>query len=188
MILSKHPPHCSPVSTFARSAVSPPRRPRHGSARRWLAALAVLTACAAVPASAAERRDLSSLPAVKAHAGKVVLLDFWASWCAPCRQSFPWMSTLQRRFGREKFAVVAVNMDQDKALAAKFLEKTPGDFQIQYDPKGELASHLDVQAMPTSYLIDRHGRQRAVHKGFRDSQRAPREQEIEQLIREGNTP
>lgn len=158
------------------------------SAHRSLLALIALLVLGAAPATAAEHRDLSSLPAIKAHAGKVVLLDFWASWCAPCRQSFPWMSAMQRRFGREKFAVVAVNLDQDKALAAKFLQKTPGDFLIQYDPKGELASQLDVQAMPTSYLIDRNGRQRAVHKGFRDSQRAPREQEIEQLIREGSTP
>lgn len=128
--------------------------------------------------------DLSDLPAVKAHAGKVILLDFWASWCAPCRQSFPWMSELQRRYGRDGFAVVAVNLDQDRALAARFLEKTPGDFQILYDPKGELATRLNVQAMPTSYLIDRAGAQRAVHKGFRDGQRATREREIETLLKE----
>lgn len=138
-----------------------------------------------LPALANNPADLSALPAVKAHAGKVILLDFWASWCAPCRQSFPWMSDLQRRYGRDRFAVVAVNVDQDKALAERFLRKTPGDFQILYDPRGELATRLNVQGMPTSYLIDRDGRQRAVHKGFRDGQRAAREKEIENLLSEG---
>lgn len=132
----------------------------------------------------ADARDLTTLPVVKAQAGKVVLLDFWASWCAPCRQSFPWMSALQKRYGAQNFTVVAVNMDQDRTLAAKFLEKTPADFQIVYDPKGDIATLMNVQAMPTSYLIDRTGRQRAIHKGFRDAQRAPREKEIEQLLKE----
>lgn len=170
----------------ATRALSFARETSRTAGRRWTVLLAMLLAML-TSAAHAETRDLSILPAIKAHAGKVVLLDFWASWCAPCRQSFPWMSELQKRYGRDKLVVLAVNMDQDKALATRFLEKTPAGFEVLYDPKGDLATQLNVQAMPTSYLIDPKGRQRAVHKGFRDAQRAEREKQIEQLINEGKS-
>jgi cytochrome c biogenesis protein CcmG, thiol:disulfide interchange protein DsbE len=121
------------------------------------------------------------LPQIK---GKVVLLDFWASWCGPCRQSFPWMNELQARYGAAGLVVVAFNLDQDRELAAQFLTTTPAKFRIEYDARGTLAESFGVVAMPTSVLIDRAGRVRAVHRGFKLTQRAEREQAIAALLKE----
>jgi thiol-disulfide isomerase/thioredoxin len=123
-------------------------------------------------------------PALDAYAGKVVLLDFWASWCAPCRQSFPWMNGLQQEHEDEGLVIVAVNLDQDRELAEAFLAQRPARFRIEYDAPGNIAREFGVQAMPTSFLIDRQGRVRARHAGFRDKQREERERQIDQLLKE----
>jgi len=125
-----------------------------------------------------------SWPLLQALEGKVVLVDFWASWCSPCLRSFPWMNELQKRFGGDGFEVVAVNLDQDRALADAFLEKVPVEFRVEYDPEGNIARQFDVQAMPSSFLIDRNGRVRVRHAGFRDRQRQEREANIRQLLEE----
>ena len=123
-------------------------------------------------------------PVLEAYAGQVVLLDFWASWCSPCLQSFPWMNELQRKHSGEGLAIVAVNLDQDRKLADAFLAKRPAQFRIEHDPAGAIARKFDVQAMPTSFLIDRRGQVRARHAGFKDKHRAEREQQIAQLLEE----
>ena len=121
------------------------------------------------------------LPTLK---GKVVLLDFWASWCGPCRQSFPWMGELQKRYGADNFVVVAVNLDQDRKLADQFLAVTPAGFRVEYDPEGLLATRFDVTSMPTSVLIDRSGQVRERHQGFRQAQREARERSLSNLLKE----
>jgi cytochrome c biogenesis protein CcmG/thiol:disulfide interchange protein DsbE len=100
--------------------------------------------------------------------GKVVYLDFWASWCPPCRKSFPWMNEMQQRYGRQGFAVVAVNVDKTRDLASKFLHEVPADFIVAYDPEGGVAESYQVQGMPSSFIIDRNGQIREAHIGFRD--------------------
>jgi thiol-disulfide isomerase/thioredoxin len=119
-----------------------------------------------------------------AYVGKVVLVDFWASWCSPCLQSFPWMNELQRKHAGEGFVVVAVNLDQDRTLADAFLGKTPAKFRVEFDPAGKVARQYGVQAMPTSVLIDRNGKIRVRHAGFKEKNRAEREQQIVQLLKE----
>jgi thiol-disulfide isomerase/thioredoxin len=99
--------------------------------------------------------------------GRVVYLDFWASWCGPCRQSFPWMETLQSTYQGRGLAIVAVNLDRDRADADKFLKQFHPTFEVRFDPKGELAELYKVQGMPSSVLIDRHGVMRFTHVGFR---------------------
>jgi thiol-disulfide isomerase/thioredoxin len=116
--------------------------------------------------------------------GKVVLVDFWASWCGPCLQSFPWMNGLHARHADDGLVIVAVNLDQDRALADAFLKKVPPQFRVEYDQAGQLAKAFGVEAMPTSFLIGRDGTVRARHAGFRDKQREGREQEIVQLLQE----
>jgi thiol-disulfide isomerase/thioredoxin len=125
--------------------------------------------------------EVINLPAVQSAKGKVVLLDFWASWCTPCRKSFPWMNALQQKYSGRGLAVIAVNLDTDKQLAAEFLQATPAQFDIEYDSKG---TQLNVAAMPTSFLLDRNGKIVKQHAGFREAQLAAREQEIEQLLKE----
>jgi cytochrome c biogenesis protein CcmG/thiol:disulfide interchange protein DsbE len=116
--------------------------------------------------------------------GKVVLLDFWASWCDPCRQSFPWMGEMQRRYAGSDLVVIAVNLDQDRKLADRFLAATPAGFRIEFDPGGALATEFGVTAMPMSFLIDRNGKVREHHRGFRNAVRAEREQSISKLLKE----
>ena len=114
--------------------------------------------------------------------GQVVYVDFWASWCGPCKRSFPWMNELAQRYGASGLTVVAVNVDKKREDAAKFLAATPGAFTIVYDPAGSVASSYDVKGMPTSYLVDRAGRVVAVDSGFRDDAKAAWEARIKSAL------
>ncbi len=134
-------------------------------------------------ASPAGLPDISKVPMIQSAKGKVVLLDFWASWCVPCRKSFPWMNALQKKYGDQGLVVIAVNLDMVRADADEFLKAVPAQFRLEYDPKAELATKLDVSAMPTSFLLDRSGKIVKQHAGFREAQLAAREQEIEQLMK-----
>jgi len=103
---------------------------------------------------------------INEYRGKVVYLDFWASWCKPCRKSFPWMNQLQNEYSKDKFVVVAVNLDKDKSLAKSFLKDNPADFKIIYDSAGNLAKKFKVQSMPTSIVFDQNGKIIHQHRGF----------------------
>ncbi|MDY0065917.1 MAG: TlpA disulfide reductase family protein [Steroidobacteraceae bacterium] len=149
----------------------------------WVVLLAATLTIWAAP-SRAEIVDAHDLPLLEPLQGKVVLLDFWASWCAPCRRSFPWMTDLQRRYDADGLVVVAVNLDQERRLAQGFLDRTPAGFRVEFDPRGELADLFGVTGMPMSFLIDRHGRVRQRHVGFREAQRGVREAQIQELLEE----
>jgi thiol-disulfide isomerase/thioredoxin len=114
--------------------------------------------------------------------GKVVIVDFWASWCVPCRQSFPWLNEMQAKYRDRGLVVIGVNVDSDHAEAERFLQKTPADFQIVYDPDGALAAQYQVQGMPSSYVIGRDGQQVGVHIGFRNGMREQREAELQRWL------
>ena len=114
--------------------------------------------------------------------GKVVYLDFWASWCDPCRKSFPWMNDMQSRYGGKKFTVIAVNLDSSKSDALKFLKNIPANFDIAYDPEGSVASKYNLKVMPSSYLIDKKGELVLVHKGHREGDTNEIENKINKLI------
>lgn len=119
-----------------------------------------------------------------AYRGQVVYLDFWASWCAPCRKSFPWMRWVQERYANRGFVVVAVNLDRDPKSAQEFLQKNAATFRVIYDPKGTLAKAYKVAAMPSSFIYDRAGRQRTSQQGFKDSDRNVLETQILDLLAE----
>lgn len=116
------------------------------------------------------------------YKGKVVYLDFWASWCIPCRKSFPWMNQLQQKYGHEKLVVIAVNLDKKQKLADDFLEQNPANFKIHYDPKGLLAKKFKIKGMPSSVIFDQAGKPVIAHTGFFTKKIANYEQEIERLI------
>ena len=136
-----------------------------------LLALAVLA-----PAANAATLDLS------AYKGKVVYLDFWASWCGPCKLSFPYMERLAYYYSKQPFVIVAVNVDHSRAKADAFLSTVNARFPIVYDPRGVIAAHYGVKAMPTSILIGRDGRVRYVDKGFFAEQMPIYESHIAELI------
>ena len=114
--------------------------------------------------------------------GQVVYVDFWASWCAPCKQSFPWMNEMQAKYGPRGFQVVGINVDQKREDADKFLASTPAKFTVGYDTTGKVAEVYQPKGMPTSFLIGADGKVRAVHVGFKDSQREELEREIQSAL------
>lgn len=107
------------------------------------------------------------LTEVQAAQGKYIYIDYWASWCGPCRQSFPWMNALQANLGPKGLKVVAVNVDAKRADADKFLAHTPAQFTVAYDPQGVSAKTLAIKTMPTSLLVSPEGKVLLVHSGFR---------------------
>jgi cytochrome c biogenesis protein CcmG/thiol:disulfide interchange protein DsbE len=116
------------------------------------------------------------------YRGRVLYLDFWASWCAPCRQSFPWMQDMQNAYEREGLTVVAVNVDHDRADAEHFLAQFNPTFEVRFDPQGALAEEYKIAGMPASVLIDRHGVLRFRHIGFRAADRAMYESQLRELL------
>jgi cytochrome c biogenesis protein CcmG/thiol:disulfide interchange protein DsbE len=116
--------------------------------------------------------------------GKVVYLDFWASWCSPCRKSFPWMRALQTKYQDEGLVVVAVNLDQDKDKAEEFLKEFPNNLTIAFDPEGSVAEKYKVRGMPSSYLIDRNGQLYFSHIGFRQADADELESKIRTLLKQ----
>lgn len=117
------------------------------------------------------------------YKGKIVYLDFWASWCIPCRKSFPWMNKIQEQYEDQEFKIVTINLDKEKDLALDFLKSYPANFEIFYDPKGIIAKKYAIKGMPSSILFDKKGKIVSVHTGFFSKKVTHYEQEIEQLVR-----
>lgn len=133
-------------------------------------------------AGEAEYNNLLDQLNLEQYQGKVVYVDFWASWCGPCRQSFPVMNQLQETYGADNFVIVAINEDSEPGAAEQFLAQYPANFTIFYDQNGELAKYFKVDAMPTSYLLDQAGTAKYRHRGFRQKDVAKIEQQIESLL------
>lgn len=114
--------------------------------------------------------------------GKVVYLDFWASWCIPCRKSFPWMNELHKKYKDQGLEVIGVNLDKSREPIDAFLAKTPADFTIAYDPSGVAAATYKVTGMPSSYIIDKTGQLQVAHIGFRDKDKEEIEAQIKALL------
>lgn len=133
--------------------------------------------------------ELSELPgspvsSMQQLKGQVVLVDFWASWCAPCRKSFPWLNTIQQRYGSEGLLVLAVNEDSERNEASRFLQQVPAQFAVLYDNNGAVAEQFQLPGMPSSFLIDKKGQIRYRHIGFKQADIAGYEAIIRQLLAE----
>jgi thiol-disulfide isomerase/thioredoxin len=139
---------------------------------------------AALPVASAAEMHPSRTFDLSEYRGRVVYLDFWASWCAPCLQSFPWMNNIQRAYGRQGLVIVAVNVDHDGNLAQQFLRDKFVEFKIVYDPAGDIAKQYDLKDMPTSILIGADGRVRYVHNGFYINRETQYVSHIRELLNE----
>ncbi len=135
-----------------------------------------------VPSFKARTIDGSKTVALEDYRGKVVLVDFWASWCPPCLKSLPKYNQLRREIGTADFEIVAINVDENTDEARKFLQKHPVSYPVAKDPKGILPGVFGVKAMPTSYLIDKNGVVKYVHAAFKDGDIEKIKHEIEKLI------
>ena len=137
----------------------------------WLTVTSLVLA-SATSASAADVVDLEE------YRGKVVILDFWASWCVPCRRSFPWLEQMQEKYAADGLIVIGVNLDNTIAEAQEFLDEFQPSFKIVYDKDKELAREYDVVAMPSSYILARDGSLFKRHLGFKVKLEADYEAEI----------
>lgn len=132
---------------------------------------------ATVPASIAALDSLTGDSTIAA--GRVVYVDFWASWCVPCRQSFPWMGELVARYGGQGLQVIAINVDRDRAAADKFLKDHAAPVHIVYDPSGKLAKLYQLEVMPSSFVYARDGTLKMRKEGFN----AGETESVEALLR-----
>jgi peroxiredoxin len=118
------------------------------------------------------------------YQGQVILINFWASWCGPCRKEMPLLQELSQRYGPLGFTLLGVNVEEDSSLADKFLAETPVNFPILYDRENVVSKAYDVIAMPTTVIVDREGRVRFIHHGYKDGYESDYQDQVRTLIRE----
>lgn len=116
--------------------------------------------------------------------GKVVYVDFWASWCVPCRASLPALNELRNTYGAKGFEVIAINMDEDEADAKKFLKSFPVGYPIVKDPSGLVAEGYELKGMPHAAVIDKAGNLRQIHEGWKKEDKEKLEKLIAQMLQE----
>ena len=148
------------------------------------AACTVSALCALLLGDAAMAAAVPAGLDLGAYRGRVVYLDFWASWCVPCRHSFPWMQAMKDAYAAQGLAVVAIDVDNDQADAQKFLAAFHPSFEVRFDPEGALPRQFHIEGMPTSLLIDRHGTVRYTDIGFRPADGAVYEARLRELLAE----
>ncbi|MCG6200861.1 TlpA disulfide reductase family protein [Psychromonas antarctica] len=116
------------------------------------------------------------------YQNKVLYLDFWASWCAPCRKSFPWLNKMHAKYKDKGLVIIGINVDQDIQTARRFLNNVPADFHLYSDSQGVLAQKYEVAAMPSAYLFSVDGKLTDRHLGFKKSQQTVYEASIVKLL------
>ena len=116
--------------------------------------------------------------------GEVVLLNFWASWCGPCRQEMPILDAMHKKYNMLGFSVLGVNLDAKSSKAIAYLKDTPVTFPVLYDPKGDVSGEYGVQIMPSTVIIDKDGKVRFVHEGYKSGYEDDYIKQVKQLLRE----
>ncbi|GAB1269628.1 TlpA disulfide reductase family protein [Aurantivibrio infirmus] len=116
--------------------------------------------------------------------GEVIMINFWASWCGPCRQEMPILDELYSKYSRAGFKILGVNVDANVDDANKALKKIPVTFPVLFDTENKISELYDVSAMPTTIMIDRDGKMRYLHKGYKPGYEEDYRKQIQELIRE----
>lgn len=153
------------------------------------AALCVATQVpAAVPSGVAPDFTLKSLDGrnlrLQEQRGRVVLINFWASWCGPCRQEMPHLNRLYDKYRASGFELFAVNVDEDPGKAVGLAAKLGLNFPVLHDAEKKVSRLYDLAAMPSTVLIDRDGRVRHLHRGYRDGFEDIYDRQIRELLKE----
>nr|WP_246125015.1 TlpA disulfide reductase family protein [Exilibacterium tricleocarpae] len=116
--------------------------------------------------------------------GEVVMINFWASWCGPCRQEMPILDDLYKRYSRAGFTILGVNVEADTREADRYLKEVNVSFPILYDTQSKVSKMFDVDAMPTTVMVDRNGNMRYLHRGYKPGYEVDYRKQIKELIRE----
>ena len=141
-----------------------------------------------IPALAATNAAGAPIAVAGASAAKLTYIDFWASWCTPCKQSFPWMDAMSEKYGKNGLRVLAITVDKKREDADKFLKQANAKFEIGFDPEGKTAAALQVKAMPTSLLVDEKGKVLFVHSGFKAADTEALEAQLRSALEAVNAP
>lgn len=153
-------------------------------------ALLLASACASAYAiTPGELAPVLNLPAregnpviVPDKKAKLTYVDFWASWCGPCRQSFPWLNRMNAQYASKGLRIVGVNLDANRADADKFLAEFPAQFEVVFDTRGTSGKAYTVRGMPSAVLLGPDGKVLAVHQGFRSGDAATLEAQIKSAL------
>lgn len=116
--------------------------------------------------------------------GQVVMLNFWASWCGPCRQEMPLLDGISKKYGKMGFVLYGVNVEEDNTAAKKMLKDLGVSFPILFDTESKLSGLYNVEAMPTSVIIDKKGNIRYIDRGYKAGDENKYKEQIMELIRE----
>ena len=116
--------------------------------------------------------------------GNVVLVNFWASWCGPCREEMPLLNALHNKYEPLGFTVLGVNVEEDLTGAQGFLSNVPVDFPVLLDSSNKVSKQYQVIAMPTTVMVDRDGNMRYLHKGYKTGDEAKYRDMVKKLVRE----
>ena len=153
-----------------------------------VAALLAAPALAVAPAGPAPKFQLASMAgkpvSLDQYKGQVVMINFWASWCGPCREEMPILEKLHAKYKPMGFTMIGVNVEPDSAEAAKWLKATPVTFPILFDTKSEVSKLYSVQSMPSTVIIDRKGNLRWLHRGYKAGDENEYLNQIRALVRE----
>jgi peroxiredoxin len=118
------------------------------------------------------------------YKGQVVMLNFWASWCGPCRQEMPLLESIYKKYNKLGFTLLGVNVEPDAKAANEWLRDTPVSFPVLYDTDGKVSKLYEVAGMPSTVIIDRGGKLRVVHRGYKPGDENEYLDSIRSLIRE----
>ena len=118
------------------------------------------------------------------YRGQVVMINFWASWCGPCRQEMPLLEDIHQRYEKLGFTVFGVNVDDDPTKAQKILKDIPVTFPVLFDSDNQVSALFDIDAMPTTILVDRDGNMRYLHRGYKPGYEDDYRQQVKLLVRE----
>jgi thiol-disulfide isomerase/thioredoxin len=153
-----------------------------------LATLAAMPVLAVAPAKPAPKFSLKSMAgkpvSLDQYKGQVVMINFWASWCVPCRQEMPILDKLHTKYKPMGFTMIGVNVEPDSSLAANWLKGTPVTFPILFDTKSEVSKLYSVAGMPSTVIVDRKGNLRWLHRGYKPGDENKYLDQIRALVRE----
>jgi thiol-disulfide isomerase/thioredoxin len=153
-----------------------------------IAAVVATPALAVAPSGPAPKFQLASMAgkniSLDQYKGQVVMINFWASWCGPCRQEMPILEKLHTKYKPMGFTMIGVNVEPDSSLAAKWLKSTPVTFPILFDTKSEVSKLYSVAGMPSTVIVDRKGNLRFLHRGYKSGDENEYLNQIRALVRE----